>query len=56
MVEIIHDLDATVVCEGIETAGQHQLALRAGVDLVQGFLFARPNRVLQQQHPGFKVI
>ena len=47
VVEIIHDLDATVVCEGIETLSQHQLALSAGVDLVQGFLFAKPGRDLQ---------
>lgn len=49
VVEIIHDLDAIVVCEGIETLEQHQLAFSAGVDLVQGFLFARPSRDLQQQ-------
>ncbi len=53
VVEIIHDLEATVVCEGIETLDQHQLAVSAGVDLVQGFLFARPNRALQQPLPGF---
>lgn len=56
VVEIIHDLDATVVCEGIETPAQHQLAISAGVDLVQGFLFARPGRELWQRpvvaHPG----
>lgn len=46
LVEIIHDLDATVVCEGIETLSQHQLALGAKVDLVQGFFFARPHRDL----------
>lgn len=53
VVEIIHDLDATVVCEGIETLSQHQLAIRAGVDLVQGFLFAKPARDLQQQRPDY---
>src|SRR5450830_1366564 len=46
VVEIIHDLQANVVCEGIETAQQHQLALSSGVDLVQGYFFARPARDL----------
>ena len=49
VVEIIHDLEATVVCEGIETPRQHQLAQVAGVDLVQGFLFAQPNARLRPQ-------
>jgi EAL domain-containing protein (putative c-di-GMP-specific phosphodiesterase class I) len=49
LVEIIHDLEASVVCEGIETSQQRDLAQSAGVDLVQGFLFARPARLL---HPS----
>ncbi|KAF7599901.1 MAG: diguanylate phosphodiesterase [Candidatus Dactylopiibacterium carminicum] len=47
LVEIIHDLEAQVVCEGIETHTQWQIARDAGVDLVQGFLFARPQADLQ---------
>jgi len=42
LVEIIHDLGARVVCEGIETIEQHHLALDAGVDLLQGYFYARP--------------
>ncbi len=42
LVEIIHDLGAQVVCEGIETPSQHALAMGVGVDLVQGFFYARP--------------
>lgn len=42
VVEIIHDLQASVVCEGIETIEQHDLASCSGVDLVQGYFFARP--------------
>jgi len=42
LIEIIHDLGATVVCEGIETLEQHSLAVDAGADLVQGFYYARP--------------
>lgn len=42
LVDIVHELDAKVVCEGIETVEQHQLATEAGVDLVQGYYYARP--------------
>ena len=42
IVETIHELDALVTCEGIETADQHALAVDAGVDLVQGYYFGRP--------------
>jgi len=42
LIEIIHDLGAQAVCEGIETPEQHALARDAGADLVQGFLYARP--------------
>lgn len=46
LVEIIHSLGAQAVCEGIETAEQHQLAADAGADLVQGYHYARPAPVL----------
>ena len=42
VMEVIRALDATVVREGIETLSLHPLALSAGVDLVHGFLFAKP--------------
>ena len=42
LVEIIHDLGALAVCEGIETAEQHTLATDSGVDLLQGYFYARP--------------
>ena len=42
LVEIIHDLGAQVVCEGIETPEQHALAIDSGVDLLQGYFYARP--------------
>lgn len=42
LIEIIHELGAEVVCEGIETAEQHAIALDAGADLLQGFLLAPP--------------
>ncbi len=53
LVEILHDLGASVVCEGIETADQDRLARSAGVDLLQGFLYARPEASLigQEEMP-----
>jgi EAL domain-containing protein (putative c-di-GMP-specific phosphodiesterase class I) len=48
LIDIIHDLGGLVVCEGIETAEQHELAVRAGADLLQGFLYARPAFALQR--------
>lgn len=47
LIDILHDLGALVVCEGIETADQHALVVDAGTDLVQGFLYARPHPVLR---------
>jgi EAL domain-containing protein (putative c-di-GMP-specific phosphodiesterase class I) len=57
LIDIIHDLGAQVVCEGIETAEQHALVVAAGTDIVQGFFYVRPqtslyappeNRMLRQ--------
>lgn len=42
LIEIIHDLGARVVVEGVETADQHALARDAGADLLQGYYYARP--------------
>lgn len=42
IVEIIQDLGALTVCEGIETIEQHSIALDAGADLLQGYYYARP--------------
>lgn len=42
LVELIHELGADVIAEGVETAEQYRLALDAGVDGVQGFHLARP--------------
>lgn len=36
------DLDLTVVAEGIETEEELRVAVSAGVDVAQGFLFSRP--------------
>jgi len=47
LIAIMHDLGALVVCEGIETPAQHAMAVEAGADMVQGFLYARPHPQLQ---------
>jgi EAL domain-containing protein (putative c-di-GMP-specific phosphodiesterase class I) len=36
------ELDIQVVCEGVETAAEGRTILAAGVDLLQGYFFARP--------------
>lgn len=46
LIDIIHDLQAQVVCEGIETATQQALAVACQADFLQGFRFARPDRRL----------
>lgn len=53
LVDIIHELGATVVCEGIETAEQNHIALDAGADLLQGYYYARPSALLLA--PGERV-
>lgn len=49
IIEIIHDLGARVVCEGIEDAAQHALAIDAGADLLQGYYYAMPAPELVSQ-------
>jgi EAL domain-containing protein (putative c-di-GMP-specific phosphodiesterase class I) len=42
MTELIHQMGALVLVEGIETRDELMLTLDSGADLAQGFLFARP--------------
>ena len=42
LIELFHKMGHTVVTEGIETAGQAELAIGYGADRVQGYYFARP--------------
>lgn len=42
LVEIIRELDAEVIVEGVETRAQLELARHAGMHLVQGYLLGRP--------------
>jgi len=55
IVEIIHDLGAQVVVEGIETLDQHILTLDAGADLMQGFYYARPSAEVRTQRADVSV-
>ena len=38
------ELGIRVVCEGVETVGERDTLERIGADLLQGFLFAKPDR------------
>ncbi|SSC71295.1 unnamed protein product [Ciceribacter sp. T2.26MG-112.2] len=44
---ISHKMECTVVAEGIETEEQQEILRQFGVDLGQGYLFARPQPVRQ---------
>lgn len=45
-----HDNGKLVLAEGVETLEQHELMCSLGVDLVQGFLFGRPNPLPYNDH------
>ena len=42
VIQMINDLDRTVICEGIETEGQLDFLKKASCSVVQGFLFDKP--------------
>jgi EAL domain-containing protein (putative c-di-GMP-specific phosphodiesterase class I) len=42
IIVMAHRLGLQVVAEGVETAEQRQLLLRAGCDYLQGYLFSKP--------------
>ena len=42
VVQLAHDMDMTVIAEGIETSQQHELVTELGCDLCQGYYFAKP--------------
>ena len=39
---MMRDLRVTPICEGIETEGEYETLRELGVNLMQGYLFARP--------------
>lgn len=55
LVEIIHELGALAVCEGIENQLQNDLALDAGADLLQGYFYARPAAQVWREAAGGQV-
>lgn len=46
IIEIVHDLGARVVCEGIELDVHERVAADSGADFVQGYLYGRPSAVI----------
>jgi EAL domain-containing protein (putative c-di-GMP-specific phosphodiesterase class I) len=44
VVDLCHDLGVVVVGEGVETFAERAMCASLGVDLLQGFLLARPGR------------
>jgi diguanylate cyclase (GGDEF)-like protein len=50
VIGLAHNLDLTVVAEGIETAAQSRFLRAAGCDLGQGYLFAKPRPGDQLMH------
>jgi EAL domain-containing protein (putative c-di-GMP-specific phosphodiesterase class I) len=45
MVSVCNQLGIRVVCEGIETTAERDTLAELGCDLMQGYLFAKPDRV-----------
>lgn len=57
LTKLFHDMDLTVVAEGVETMEEVQLLTEQGVDRIQGFALARPmpsNQLLNfyKEHPA----
>jgi EAL domain-containing protein (putative c-di-GMP-specific phosphodiesterase class I)/CheY-like chemotaxis protein len=42
------DLGIRVVCEGVETVGERDVLAQVGADLLQGYLFAKPENTFRQ--------
>jgi EAL domain-containing protein (putative c-di-GMP-specific phosphodiesterase class I) len=43
MTQLAHDMGMMVVGEGVETVAERDALIHLGCDLLQGFLFAKPN-------------
>ena len=49
VIGLIHDVDKTAVCEGVETKDQYELLKGLGCDCIQGFYFERPQSAEQAE-------
>jgi len=56
LVEIVHELGAKSIIEGIENDIQYQLAKDSGADALQGYLLGRPSSAKHWQEHGEPVI
>ena len=41
LIALAHDMGTRVLCEGVETAAQHEMIRETGCDMVQGFYYSR---------------
>ena len=53
IISVSHELGIAVVAEGIETAAEREAAAELGCDLLQGFLFRRPEQLKFEE--GFEI-
>jgi EAL domain-containing protein (putative c-di-GMP-specific phosphodiesterase class I) len=42
LTQLCNDLNISVVAEGVETSAERDTLIDLGIDLLQGYLFARP--------------
>ena len=52
LIELLHELNAKVAVEGIETQAAALLAIEAKADYLQGFFFASPHSRLTEEVGG----
>ena len=57
LIALAHDMGTRVLCEGVETAAQHEMIRETGCDMVQGFYYSRvlplPEALRYLQSKGF---
>ncbi len=51
IVELVHDLDAKVIAEGVETPDELRACRDCGIRLIQGYLLAKPSRAFGFEWP-----
>ncbi len=56
MIELLHEFQARVAVEGIETTAAALLAIEAKADYLQGFLFAAPQARLAEEIDGTAIL